>query len=236
MKVDISAFDSSQGSTKKRRLAIKGQRKKQPMSRQPLTKSPAIYNEVQKEEVFKGKTSSQLDHTKVEETEEANANCQGTNAKVSLYNSSLGAELPRVDQPPHGTSPNREAAGSLQQTVLPRAKTRPGQALSHLGAQHAKSPQPINAELERPGKSCSQDPGKTRRLAQPRKAECKRGEMRTATRMVRLAMAKAANTRDLRAARERKPGTNHSNFQKEMQKIGVEKVTVQNGEQKRSKE
>ena len=62
LKVDISASDSSQGSsTRRRRLASKDQPKKRPMSRQPPTKSPAIYNEVQKEQVFKGKTSSQPD-------------------------------------------------------------------------------------------------------------------------------------------------------------------------------
>ena len=137
--------------------------------------------------------------------EEANANCQGTNTKATLYNVSLGAELPRVDQFPRGTSPNWGAAGSLQQTVLPRAKTRPDQALSRQEAQHAKSLQPISAELERPGTSFSQDPGKTRRLAQPSKADRKRGEMRTAERLVHLAMAKTTNTRDVRAERERNP-------------------------------
>ena len=62
LKVDISASDSSQGSgTRRRRLASKGQPKKRPMSRQPPTKSSAIYSEVQKEQVFKGKTSFQPD-------------------------------------------------------------------------------------------------------------------------------------------------------------------------------
>ena len=134
------------------------------------------------------------------------------------------------------TLPSWEAAGSLQQTVLPRAKTRPDQALSHQGAQHAKTLQPISAELERPGTSCSQDPGKSRRPAQPSKADRKRGEMPTAERLVQLAMAKTTNTRDLRAERGRNPGTNRSNFQKGMEKIGVEKVTVQNGGHKRSRE
>ena len=174
----------------------------------------------------KGRPALSQTHTKVEEMEEANANCQGTNAKVGLYNASLGAELPRAVQPPHETSPNWETAGSLQQTVLPRTKTRPGQALCHQGAQHAKSPQATSAET---------GPGKTRKTAQPREAERKRGEMRTAKHLVRLAMAKTADTRDLRAARGRNPGTNHSNLQKETEKIGVEKVAVQNGERKRSR-
>ena len=151
--------------------------------------------------------------------EEANANCQGTNAKANLYNSSLGAELPRVDQPLRGTSPNWEAAGSHQQTALPRAETKPDQGLSHQGAQHAKSLLPISAELERLGTSCSQDPGKTRRRAQPSKKDRKRGEMQTAERLVHLAMAKTTNTRDLREDRERNPGTNRSHFQKGMRRL-----------------
>ena len=99
------------------------------MSRQPPTKSPANYNDVQKEQVFKGKTSSQPDPYQSGGDGEANANCQGTNAKVGLYNSSLGAELPRVDQPPHGTAPNWEAVGSRQSSAdsatKNKDKTRP---------------------------------------------------------------------------------------------------------------
>ena len=61
LKVDLSASDSSQGSTKNRGPLSKGPRKKRPTSRQPPTKSPAIYDEVHKEQVFKGRTISQID-------------------------------------------------------------------------------------------------------------------------------------------------------------------------------
>ena len=61
LKVDLSASDSSQGSTKNRGPLNKGPRKRRPMSRQPPPKSPAIYDEVAKEQVFKRRTNSKTD-------------------------------------------------------------------------------------------------------------------------------------------------------------------------------
>ena len=225
MKVDLSASDSSQGSTKKRRPTSKGLRKKRPTSRQPPTKSPAIYNEVQKDQVVKGRTSSQLDPYQ-------SGGDGGSQHKLSRdkHQSDPVHLIPRGrvtkgGSVPHGTSPNWEAAGSLQRTVLPRAETKPDQALSHQEAQHVKSPLPISAELERLGMSCCQDPSKTSRQAWPSKKDAKRGEMQTAEPRVHLAMAKTTNIPNLREDRKPNPGTNRSHVQKEMEKSGVENVT-----------
>ena len=52
-KVDLSTSDSSQGSTKREVPPPTGQQERRPLSRQPRPKCPAIYNEMEKNQLFK---------------------------------------------------------------------------------------------------------------------------------------------------------------------------------------
>jgi hypothetical protein len=60
-KVDLSTSDSSQGSKKSEVLPPTGQQERRPLSRQPRPKCPAIYDEMEKNQLFKKADPNQSD-------------------------------------------------------------------------------------------------------------------------------------------------------------------------------
>ena len=60
-KVDLSTSDSSQGSIKREVRPPTGQQERRPLSRQPRPKCPAIYDEMEKNQLFKKADPNQRD-------------------------------------------------------------------------------------------------------------------------------------------------------------------------------
>ena len=80
-KVDLGTSDSSQDHTKKEVLPPTEQQEKRPSSRQPKPKCPAIYNEMEKDQLFK-----KVDPTQKKAQEQAKEKVRLTSTKTSPHN------------------------------------------------------------------------------------------------------------------------------------------------------
>ena len=118
-KVDLSTSDSSQGSTKREVPSPTGRQERRPLSRQPRPKCPAIYDEMEKNQLFKKADPNQRDG-------EGASQRKGSNDKhkKSLWNSSQEAVSGKEHPLPLGKARPRPEAGSLQRKEVPEEEKK----------------------------------------------------------------------------------------------------------------